>query len=440
MTTCDSQSLIALARQYDCCVSKGMRNALLIYLLCEVVKKKESPVIRFRYEPESSTIKWVDVSGAHTGNLATFYATADEPTVTSLTFDDDVIGVTNIYNLGTLPSLTSVVATEQSLVSIDVAGCTNLVTLIVAINYLTTLDVTGLVSLQDINCSNTPTLTSITGLTTCSSLITIDCNQCGLVSLNLSGLLNLTTVNCSSNASLTALTLTGCTALTTLNASDCTNLTTLTGDSTCTALTTIDLTNCAVGSLTLGGAANMDSISLTFCQITSLIANSLQTISADILMDGTLLNTVSLPNLTSVGNQLAITTTPIGPTLSFPSLISVGSPTLDMIDNTSLVTLNAPNLVTSSNGISGNGCSALTTLNLNSYVPTVGTNIGFANCALSQASVDLMLARCVASAGWGFIAESIDLSGGTSSAPSSILPGSDYDTLVVRGANVSVNP
>ncbi len=49
-------------------------------------------------------------------------------------------------------------------------------------------------------------------------------------------------------------------------------------------------------------------------------------------------------------------------------------------------------------------------------MPTDGKLIGFQDCALSVESVDHILARCVASA--GYVSGNVNLSGGTNAVPS----------------------
>lgn len=80
----------------------------------------------------------------------------------------------------------------------------------------------------------------------------------------------------------------------------------------------------------------------------------------------------------------------------------------------------------------------LATVSFPMFVFVSDRDYSFSGCALSQASVDHILARAVASS--GYVSGTLDLSGGTSSPPSSTDPGSDYDILVNRGVMVNVNP
>lgn len=241
---------------------------------------------------------------------------------------------------------------------------------------------------------------------------------------------------------LSVLDVTGCTALTNIDVNFCSALTGITGDSTCTGLTDINISNSGVTSLTLGGAANMNRVDLTFCAITSFVAASLQTVATDLLMDGDPLITITLTNLVSVANQIALTSSPYGPTLSFPSLVSVGNPIMDLNANTNMITLSAPNLVTASAGIVCDNSTSLTSLVLNSYLPTPTSDVKFQNCNLDSASIDLILSRCVASVLWGTNSETLDVSLGTnlSHALWSGAALADEATLIGRGAIILSNP
>lgn len=127
--------------------------------------------------------------------------------------------------------------------------------------------------------------------------------------------------------------------------------------------------------------------------------------------------TISVPNATAiVGGGFIYVDGNTGLTsFSAPSLVDFGGSTLHLKNNTSLASTNFAALL-----------------------PVDGNNIDFRNCALNQASIDQILARCVASV--GYVNNLISLDGGTNSAPSSIAPGSNYDILTVRGNTVTVNP
>lgn len=100
-------------------------------------------------------------------------------------------------------------------------------------------------------------------------------------------------------------------------------------------------------------------------------------------------------------------------TLSFPSLVTCTNSSLRIRNNTSLQTLSLPVLV-----------------------PNNGCIFNFQGNALNQASVDGILARCVANA--GYVSGQVLLAGGTNSAPSA--GGlADKATLIGRGVTVTTN-
>lgn len=111
--------------------------------------------------------------------------------------------------------------------------------------------------------------------------------------------------------------------------------------------------------------------------------------------------------------------------------------TLDCIDNISLLEFRVPALTTAP-AILCNGCLALTTVDISSYVPGPRAQVNFYDCALTQASVDHILTVCAASA--DFYLGQVDLSHGTNATPSDVGPGSAYETLTNSGTLVSYNP
>ncbi len=147
--------------------------------------------------------------------------------------------------------------------------------------------------------------------------------------------------------------------------------------------------------------------------------------------------------------------------LSSPSLQTIGGSGVDLGDCESLIALNLsslvfvgadfhiadcliltelslPSLASISGSIRANNATQLNIVSFPLYLPVNGSGFQFFNCSLSETSVDHILARCVANP--AYVSGTIDLSGGTSSAPSSVGPGSDYDILINRGVVVTVNP
>lgn len=124
------------------------------------------------------------------------------------------------------------------------------------------------------------------------------------------------------------------------------------------------------------------------------------------------LTSISIPLVSIVAGTFAITENPLLPSVSFPSLTSTG--TLAIESNVILTTISVP-----------------------LWSPTNGSFVYCDGNALDVESVDHILSRCVANA--EYVSGTIDLSGGTNAAPSSVGEGSDYETLVNRGVSVVVN-
>lgn len=130
--------------------------------------------------------------------------------------------------------------------------------------------------------------------------------------------------------------------------------------------------------------------------------------------------TISAPNLTSISgasasNYFAVQLNPVLTSVDFPVLTTTSFVNLLINGNPNLVTINIPN-----------------------YLPTAGLGIDFHNNALNAASVNMLLARCVAVPTYGNAAEVIFLNGGTNAAPSG--QGiADKATLIGRGATVNTN-
>ncbi len=114
----------------------------------------------------------------------------------------------------------------------------------------------------------------------------------------------------------------------------------------------------------------------------------------------------------------------------------------DFENDTTLVTLNFPNLIdidpTNTQGgfLFITGCTLLTTVTLPHFVPNNGGSYSITACALSASTVNAILAQFKAAA--GFVSGSLDLSGGTSAAPTG--QGiTDKATLIGRGVTVTTN-
>ena len=108
-------------------------------------------------------------------------------------------------NLSTIDGLTDCTALAWfgcdycAFTSLDVTFCPGLKSFYCYNNQLTSLNVTGLTSLVNLNCMNNPDLGSITGLSDCSAVTYLNCSNCGLPSLNVDNMNDLGELWCSGN-------------------------------------------------------------------------------------------------------------------------------------------------------------------------------------------------------------------------------------------------
>lgn len=100
-----------------------------------------------------------------------------------------------------------------------------------------------------------------------------------------------------------------------------------------------------------------------------------------------------------------------------------------------LTAFSAPLLASIVGDLNFPNCSQLASFSAPVWLPTDGSTIDFSACALDAASVNSILARCVAA---GVTTCTIDLSGGTSSAPTGqgLIDKAD---LITAGNNVNTN-
>jgi hypothetical protein len=140
----------------------------------------------------------------------------------------------------------------------------------------------------------------------------------------------------------------------------------------------------------------------------------------------------SVPLLQTIVGQVEFFSTAIT-VASFPSLTSVTGDIVASGGLDSMTTLSLPNLVTLNGRMLFTLCTALTTVDLSSYVPSNGVLITFTGCPLNAASVNLILRRCVLNA--SFTSGELDL-GGAAPTGQGI---TDKATLIGRGVAVNTN-
>lgn len=166
----------------------------------------------------------------------------------------------------------------------------------------------------------------------------------------------------------------------------------------------------------------------------------------DIVIDGNNnLLSVSFPVLKRVATEIFVTTNPICTSITFPALTSHGfAPVFDGLHlsaNDSLPTLDLSALqdVHCNDGFEGGSCTNLTSITFGAAPVWVddltGPSISFDFCALNAATINRILAICVAN-GWstGFI----KLDAGTNSPPTGqgVI---DKATLIGNGCTVVTN-
>lgn len=143
------------------------------------------------------------------------------------------------------------------------------------------------------------------------------------------------------------------------------------------------------------------------------------------------LTTVALPKATSVtlncGGNAQLSSVQL-PALREARILAISG-------SEALESFNAPLLV-SATSISIRNNHNLTSVSVPLLTPSNGMVVDFYDNALDQASVDLILQRCVLSG--SFVSGSVALNGGMNSAPS--ITGMGYvNTLLARGISIAIN-
>lgn len=164
------------------------------------------------------------------------------------------------------------------------------------------------------------------------------------------------------------------------------------------------------------------------------------------------IETVSFPNLVNVGESVTITSCPLLTSINLNSLEKCGffndDPSsgyfeLSISFNNALTSISLPAFIdfddptqASFTQVSIENNPLLTTVSMPAFLPNNGISVLFRTNALNQASVDHILARCVANA--AFVSGEVRLNGGTNAAPS-VAGAADKATLIGRGVTVVTN-
>lgn len=173
--------------------------------------------------------------------------------------------------------------------------------------------------------------------------------------------------------------------------------------------------------------------------VTALTLNSSSVLAGFDISGITALQTVSIPNLVSVDP-----TNSQGGYVFFATLAALTSFTVPLLETVAggftiqncnaLTSLSFPALESAELTLQNN--TSLTSITLANWEPTDGEDVTMGGNALSAASVNHILARCVANA--GYANGIVDLSGGTNAAPTG-QGATDVTTLTGRGVTVNTN-
>lgn len=202
------------------------------------------------------------------------------------------------------------------------------------------------------------------------------------------------------------------------------------------------ITSALLPNLVSIGATSGGTFYVQLCpSLTSVSAPVLQNSDGISFGDCPLVTSISFPALTSIGEDGFEIFSSLGLVSIDLPLLSIDANSFDMAD-TSLTSLSLPALVSagsillSGRSLRIDNNALLVDVSLPVYLPPDGTSVSFIGCALSAASVNHILARAVANA--GYVSGVIDTSGGANAAPTG--QGiADKATLQARGVTVNTN-
>jgi len=260
------------------------------------------------------------------------------------------------------------------------------------------------------------------------------------------------TVSYFGEANLPAITLytsTGCNSLTSVVSPDLISVTVGMAVFSCPVLTTLNLTSLTIGTDVVAqltpSLASLNLPSLTTAKnfydngstnLLTINAPALTAVTVDVFCYGNLsLTTANFQSLQTVGNDFYVYTNSNMTSLNVSSLVTVGHH-FNGYTSPKLTTLSCPALTGIGNEFRFEGCTLLANVSLPVFVPKNSNSIRFDGCALTAASVNHILARCVANP--ALTVSSVLLMAGTSSAPTGqgIL---DKATLIARGCTITTN-
>lgn len=143
--TCDAETLAALAKCYASLSSRELAQ-VKAYLLCQWANQSSPVDPDFYWEPASAVIQWKQGSGAvQTGNLAVFKATATLGLITHILANG--CGVDAFFNIDTIPNTTIFFCNKNNLAALDVSGLASLTEFDCSENQISTLAVNATLTL-----------------------------------------------------------------------------------------------------------------------------------------------------------------------------------------------------------------------------------------------------------------------------------------------------
>jgi len=205
------------------------------------------------------------------------------------------------------------------------------------------------------------------------------------------------------------------------------------------SLASLDLSSFANGgTVKLGGSTGAGTSNPA---LANLDLSSFQSASGNVFIQYDAFTSLILDALTSAGGLYA-TQNPSMATFSAQALTTITNEAIGLNFNPSLASVDLRSFVSfgdpsqSWKTIYLDNCPNLVSVRLDAFIPDNGKDLNASGAKLDVASVDQILARHVANA--GYVSGTITLSGGTSAAPTGqgIL---DKATLIGRGVTVNTN-
>lgn len=420
------------------------------------------PSLRLQYSPSSQLMNWVGSDNTVYNNvtLASFDAIVDPTLVSVIEITSSAIPITTISNTDYYTPLKSLRIQNQNLTTLTSIGIPNLEEIDLTNNdLLSNLDLSDLPNLKTIVCKDNSALTSSLDVSGKSSLFWLDCSQNpNITNIDVTGNTDLSVIFAYLNPSLTSIT----------GLSTCTNVTTLQLWNSNFTGSLLDLSGCSnLKAIQISGNPNLSAIDVTnnplldflYCQddnISSIdLTNNpeLKTLG----INGNILTSLDLTNNTKLTTLLAYQNTSLSSITGLSSLTDLVTfnvyncsiPSINLTSNvnletvvvggTSLTSINLTSctklkLIDATNSIS------ITTLNLPSTVPSLRT-VRIGGLSLTQSEINSILVKLDANGLTGGTFNSAD-TGSSGSGTNAVPSGSGLTAkanLIAKGWSVITN-